>query len=405
MPEAPMTSHPLPPRGDVGLWRAALALVFVAVASCGGDNDSQGPPADEGEPVVAGCHDGTQSETGALYRVCYPSSWNGGLVVYAHGYVSSSEPLAVPDDQVEGQSVAQLVTGLGYAYAATSYRANGLVADVAVEDVAQLVQEVKRRFQPDPSRAFVVGVSEGGLVAALATEQHTDQFAGGLAACGPVGDFVAQIDYFGDFRVVFDYFFPGVIPGPPLDVPDAVRAAWNSTYAPAVVTALQANPAATLQLLSVTSAPYDPANISTIGETVLGVLWYDIFALPDARGRLGGQPYDNTGRVYEGSLNDAALNAGVARVSADASARDGLARFQTSGAISLPLVTLHTTGDPIVPVTQEALYADKVVGHNASSLLDSRSVSRYGHCAFHASELLDAFASLVARTDAATFAY
>ena len=107
---------------------------------------------------------------------------------------------------------------LGYAYATTSYRANGLVADLAVEDVAQLAQEVRRRFRPDPVRTYVVGVSEGGLVAALTAERHADLFDGAVAACGPVGDFTAQIDYFGDFRVVFDHYFPGVIPGDPMNV-------------------------------------------------------------------------------------------------------------------------------------------------------------------------------------------
>ena len=44
--------------------------------------------------------DGVQS-SGALYRVCMPDgSWNGKLVVYAHGYVAFNEPLKVPDDSL-----------------------------------------------------------------------------------------------------------------------------------------------------------------------------------------------------------------------------------------------------------------------------------------------------------------
>ena len=30
--------------------------------------------------------------------------------------------------------------------------------------------------------------------------------------CGPVGDFQKQIDYLGDFRVLFDYYFPNIMP-------------------------------------------------------------------------------------------------------------------------------------------------------------------------------------------------
>jgi pimeloyl-ACP methyl ester carboxylesterase len=374
-------------------WPAALAFLLA----CGG-GDSQGPPADEGQPVVAGCQDAALAATGALYRVCFPQSWNGELVLYAHGYVSATEPLAIPDDQLGGQPLSQVVNGLGYAYATTSFRANGLVADLAADDMAQLVEEVRRRFRPDPTRAYVVGISEGGLVAALAAERHADLLQGAVAACGPVGDFTAEIDYLGDFRVAFDYFFPDVIPGSAVDVPDAVRSQWNTQYAPAVVAALQANPSATDQLLAVTGAPTDAGSA---GATALAVLWYDVFALPDARVRLGGQPYDNIGRVYHGSLDDAALNDGVERIAADAAARASLGQFETSGALTLPLATLQTTGDPVVPAVQSERFAEKVTAHGDASLLDSRTVTRYGHCSFQANELFDAFAAVVARARAA----
>ena len=375
---------------------AALALLLA----CGG-GDSQAPPIDEGQPVAPGCEDAAVAATGALYRICFPQSWNGELVLYAHGYVSAAEPLAIPDAQLGGQPISQIVNGLGYAYAATSYRANGVVADLAADDVAQLVEEVRRRFRPDPTRTYVVGVSEGGLVAALAAERHADLLQGAVAACGPVGDFTAEIDYLGDFRAAFDYFFPDVIPGGVVDVPDVVRSQWDTQYAPAVAAALQGSPSATAQLLAVTGTPTDPADPLSAGTTALDVLWYDIFALPDARARLGGQPYDNTGRVYQGSLDDAALNAGVERVAADAAARAALGQFETSGALTLPLATLHTTGDPIVPAAQSERYAEKVAAHGDASLLDSRTVSRYGHCSFQANELFDAFAAVVARARAA----
>ena len=35
--------------------------------------------------------------------------------------------------------------------------------------------------------------------------------------CGPVGDFAYQVDHIGDFRAVFDYFFPGLMAGQGLD--------------------------------------------------------------------------------------------------------------------------------------------------------------------------------------------
>jgi pimeloyl-ACP methyl ester carboxylesterase len=302
---------------------------------------------------------------------------------------------------VQGQSIAQVVNGLGYGYATTSYRANGLVADEATLDVGQLVEEVQRRFTPDPARSFIVGVSEGGLVAALAAEQRPDLFAGALAACGPVGDFAGQIDYLGDFRVLFDYFFPGVIPGGVVDVPDTVRAQWSAVFAPKVTAAVQADAQTTLELLTVAGAPHDTEDLPFASTTVLDVLWYDIFALPDARQRLGGQPYDNAGRMYQGSSDDAALNAGVERVTADPAGRSGLDAFETSGAITVPVGTLHTTGDPIIPADQESGYAAKVAGKGASALLQQEFPDRYGHCTFTGTEVLTAFGAMTSRAAAA----
>jgi pimeloyl-ACP methyl ester carboxylesterase len=378
--------------------RLAVALAALAVPACGSDN----PQSNGGqeEQATVGCHDGTLDATGALYRVCYPSGWNGELVIYAHGYVVADAPLTIPDDHIEDQSIAQVVNGLGYGYAATSYRANGLVADEASDDVAQLVDEVRRRFTPDPSRTFIVGVSEGGLVAALAAERHPDLLDGALAACGPVGDFAAQIDYLGDFRVLFDYFFPDVIPGGPVDVPDTVRTQWSSVFASKVTTAMAADPQATVELLTVAGAPQAAADLPFAATTALDILFYDVFALPDARQRLGGQPYDNIGRVYQGSSDDGALNAGVARVAADPSARTGLDAFETSGTLSIPVSTLYTSRDPIVPISQEARYAVKVDAQGATGFLSQQAPDRYGHCTFTGAEVLQAFGSVTARAAA-----
>ena len=133
--------------------RCGWGLTLLWIAACGG-SDATAPPAGQEEPATAGCRDSTLAGTAALYRVCFPSTWNGDLVVYAHGYVKADEPLAIPDDQVQGQAVQDIVTGLGYAYATTSYRANGLVADQGAEDVASLVETVRARFQPDPARTL-----------------------------------------------------------------------------------------------------------------------------------------------------------------------------------------------------------------------------------------------------------
>ena len=67
----------------------------------------------------------------------------------------------------------------------------------------------------------------------------------------------------------------------------------------------------------------------------------------------------------------------------------------------MPVGTLHTTGDPIVPSAQEAAYATKVAAKGASALLQQQMPDRYGHCTFTGTEVLTAFAAVTARAAAA----
>src|SRR6266581_4657618 len=117
----------------------------------------------------------------------------------------------------DGTSVPGIINALGFAFATTSYSTNGLAVVQGIDDVVDLVH-IFATTHGAAHRVYLVGPSEGGIVTALAVEKHPDVFAGGLAACGPIGDFRQQINYDGDFRVVFDYFFPGVIPPSPVSV-------------------------------------------------------------------------------------------------------------------------------------------------------------------------------------------
>jgi pimeloyl-ACP methyl ester carboxylesterase len=371
--------------------------------ACAGNDDLAGPepppaepPADQGQPPAAGCSDGVLQH-GALYRICFPADWNGDLVLYAHGYVAPQQTLALPDDQVGNQPASGIVTEMGYAYGTTSFRANGLVAADAVDDLVELVDTVEHRYRPDPVRTAIIGFSEGGLVATLAVERHPDRFDGALAGCGPIGDFQAQLDHIGDFRVVFDYLFPDVLPGTAVEIPDYLRDRWDELYAPAVVAALAINPSAAQELVAITNAPVAGDDLRSIAETTLGLLWYNVFGTTDAQQRLGGQPFDNSDRVYTGSSADAALNAGVARFHADPAALTALERFETSGDLDVPVVTMHTTGDPIVPFGQLSLYTAKVGAAGQGARLTGIPVERFGHCTFEAAEVLSGFSTLWSR--------
>lgn len=350
---------------------------------------------------------GSQS-TGAKYCITMPPQgfWNGDLVIFAHGYVSPTAPLAIPWDQMtfsDGQGgviyLPDIVNGMGYGFATTSYSVNGLAVQQGIADILNLEQVFKDKAGA-PVHTYLVGASEGGLVTALSIEKYSGKFTGGMALCGPIGSFRGQVNFWGDFRTVFDYFmdtpFLNVLPGTAVSIPKVLISKWDSKYVPLIGSTLAAGPLNTKQLLDVTGAAIDPADPLTVGETTLGILWYNVFATKDAIRKLGGQPYDNRTRVYSGSANDSLLNLGVKRYKAQTAALREIANhYETSGVLVEPLVVMHTTGDLIVPYWHEALYTQKVLGNNPLSPYLSITVTGYGHCAFPLPEILQGFGSLV----------
>ena len=90
------------------------------------------------------------------------------------------------------------------------------------------------------------------------------------------------------------------------------------------------------------------------------MLTYNIVGTTDARQKLGGNPFGNRFTWYFGSSNDLRLNLLVRRFSASPAALQALGNYETSGNLSIPLVTLHTTRDDLVPFGHELLYLPKV---------------------------------------------
>ncbi len=343
------------------------------------------------------CEEGTQS-SGAKYRICMPAgAWNKILVMYAHGYVAYNEPIAITS---EAEQLGKYLNEQGYAFAATSYSVNGLAIKQGIADEVELAQMFKAS-KGSPNKTYIVGFSEGGLITTLAVERNPGVFDGGLAMCGPIGDFHTQTNHFGDFRVVFDYFFPGVIAGTAISIPQSEIDTFNSRQN-AIATTLFLQPAKRQQLLDVTKAPIDstPSQVlSSTAATIGGLLFYSVFATNDASSKLGGQPYTNANKQYQGSTNDSDLNAKVARYTADVTATTEIdANYQTTGNLTRPLVVMHTTGDPIVPFVHQTLYQTKVANAGKGNFLSVIPVQRYGHCSFTAEEIAAGLARLAGTT-------
>jgi len=311
-----------------------------------------------------------------------PSScYQGDMILFAHGYVAPDSlpdawlgQLALPD----GTSLPSLLNGLGFGFAASSFSKEGLAILEGIQDTKALINVIAGAGIP-VHKYFVTGASEGGLVATKALEESPVSYSGGLSVCGPIGSFQKQINYFDDVRVLFDYFFPGVLPGTATNIPATLIAGWATTYEPAVVKALTSNPLATLQLISTAKIEIG-LNPGNAANAITGALWYNVFATNDAFLTLGGNPYGNTRTVYTGSFNDVRLNSLVERDSASPGALSNMANYETTGLLSDPLVTLHTLADPIVPFWQEPLYAAKVRAQGRLSKLTEIPALAYGHC-------------------------
>jgi pimeloyl-ACP methyl ester carboxylesterase len=357
-------------------------------------------------PFSVCSEDQPHENSDAVYRICTPPWWwpsNGDLVIWAHGYVDETRPVEIPEDQLclgDGLCIPDLVNYLGYDFATTSYAVNGLAVVPGIQDVVELV-DLYTAQHGAPGRVYLVGASEGGLITTLAVEQYPEVFDGGLATCGPIGDFAGQINYFGDFRAVLDYFYPGLVPGDPTDIPPELIETWDTYYPETVYPEVfgPANRNALKQLVRVTRIPFDRGNLGpTLETSVEDVLWYNVFATNNASDVLGGQPFDNADRIYRGSSDDDALNAGIARFAADQAALDEIeANYQTSGELAVPLVTLHTTLDQQVPYWHEKLYLRKTMRSGAWPELHAEypPTEAYGHCQFVVDDVLGAFDLLV----------
>lgn len=354
---------------------------------------------------------GTLPGSGALYLICVPGGFDrdtASLVVYAHGTVPPQLPLALPDDELAGVPASQLVTGLlGFAYATTSYRENGLVVVDATKDLQRLIAKFRELYGPIGGKVYAVGASEGGLIVTLATERHPRLFDGTLALCAPIGSFQREINYFDDFRLAFDFYFASILAqnniflGSPIDIPEPIITAFGTPAQPgplalAIAQAVLTHPEATNPLLAAADIPLQlgVSDPDLIVEFILRLLAYNILYTNDAQDILGGQPYDNVAPTDYDRVID---GLSVPSFEADQPALSHLrAKYETSGRLKSPLVTLFNINDPIVPSWHEKLYFDKVDAAGALEfLIDQQASARFGHCDFTLEEVMDAFSTLV----------
>jgi pimeloyl-ACP methyl ester carboxylesterase len=401
--ERDMTSQPKSPQKYPLSFKISSLFLLISLLCMGFPN---GVSADEPPIWPEECQVGSLPGNDPDYPqaqitlTCLPQPWNGYLVVYAHGYVAPQKELALPVEELgqarlpDGQSIIDILLSLGFAFATTSYHKNGYAPEQAVPDINALVDYFNTQVAPHPAdKVLITGASEGGLVTTMLLERFAGRYSGGLAMCGPVGGAPYQLDYVGDFRVVFDYFFPDVFPFGAADVPENAYLDWESVYAPAIEKAILGSASKRLQLFIITKAPWVPGEPETAVVTAHTLLRYSVVGTNDLKQLAGGvMPYNNIGRKYRGSFNDPRLNKKVERVAGDTSYLYDY--YQTTGRLEIPLVTLHTLIDGAVPFRHELIYLDRVKNVGRSHYLTVLPVVRDGHCNFKPEEVLGAFALL-----------
>jgi pimeloyl-ACP methyl ester carboxylesterase len=332
---------------------------------------------------------------GAAYRIEVPHNWNGGLVLYAHGYRGEGPDLTVGDPPIR----RHLIRG-GYAWAASSYRMNGYRPDVGLDDTLALKAHFAQKYGR-PRWTVIEGTSMGGHVLFAALELHPDAFQGALAECPAIGNGV--IDYLAAFAAVAEYIGGVDL----LGSPDA------QTYMRRVV-------AEWLPAVGFAQTPTDKGRaLLSVGKHLMGgefPFWREGFMTrftqaanllvlgdPSRRDSPASRALDTRDVQYRidpglGYTADE-LNQNVRRferlAGPPASAQDRVFEDLT-GRINVPVISLHTTGDAFVPFTLEQQYRRLTLAAGTSDLLVQRAIRRPAHCQFEGAELTRAFDDLVA---------
>jgi pimeloyl-ACP methyl ester carboxylesterase len=368
---------------------------------------------------------------GATYELQCPAvSWNGTLFLYSHGYV-------VPGSANPAQDVGDPVTGAwmlahGFALAGSSYATTGWAIAQALPDQIRTLNVFDATFGR-PEKTIAWGHSLGGIITAGLIQTYPHRFTAALPMCGVLSGGVATWNTALDSAFAFQQL---VAAGSGLQVVNIASPSANLELAEQAATAAQATPAGRARLALSTALAdtpgwftplsSEPASADYAAQEANQYLWATEVDFPfafDFRSNLeqdaGGNPSWTTGVNFARQLRRSAdyrevvalyRAAGLSlardlrtlnrapRISADPGAVAYLARnISFDGRISMPVLTMHTTGDGLVVPENEQAYAAVVRRAGRSGLLRQIFVARAGHCAFTPAETITAVGILLHR--------
>jgi dienelactone hydrolase len=374
-----------------------LAVAFAALAVCA-------PAAQAAE------------ETGTLgaapYRISVPETWNGTLVVLAHGYRDKADHPGEVDNRSPDAGFEALFAGLnaaGYAVAASAYSDNGWAVKEAIQDLRNLAAYFRGGFGV-PERTLLAGFSLGSFPTLELAESANGIFDGYLAACAVAAGAPRAWDGAGANLLAYQATF-GPLPAAWGTVADGDDDIDFETEALPVLVPQLLNPLnfGRFEFMRlVTRVPLSPTYYP-------GGLLTNVFFFTEARGELerraGGPIVQNLTHTYTlGAADRAYLSAigvpaaqidawlaqmNATRYAAPSSSRNYVERYATfTGKLKGPVLTLHTVVDTLVPVQHEAAYAATVAAAGTGDLLRQLYTDGTEHCGFEGAQVPIAIAAL-----------
>jgi hypothetical protein len=289
-------------------------------------------------------------QRGAISSVILPDNWNGDLVSIVHGFVDPIAPVGSPTSKsiIDMELFATEAVDLGFGVAMSSWRENGAAYRDARTDIifAETLFTVNFGL---PEHRIIAATSAGGHVQQRLVESRPFYYDGQLSISAGLGGTTAAYSHFLHARALFDYFYPGVLPGSAADAP-VVHDVVAEVVLP-VVSAVLANPGGAIEWASVSPLDIPSTDFGEILDTAITLMVVHAWVISDINERAGGLPASNMDVVYSGSSDDAALNAGILRYEATPAAAQFARKFDPSGFLPHTKVfALHTARDGAVPV-------------------------------------------------------
>jgi pimeloyl-ACP methyl ester carboxylesterase len=396
----------------VGGFTASTAGTASAASSCGGSGSVS---------TVNG-----KLADGATYLLqCPAGAWNGTLYLYSHGYVT---PGAANPAQDAGDPVtAAWMLSHGYALAGSSYASTGWAIAQALPDQINTLNAFGTLYGK-PQTTVAWGHSLGGIITAGLIQDFPKRFDAALPMCGVLSGGVATWNTGLDSAFAFQQLID-----PSVQVVNITNPTANLQAAEVAGVQAQQTPQgrARLALVSAlgdipgwfTPLSPEPAATDYAAQEANQFLWGSQVTFPFAfalraelEARAGGNPSWNTGVNYVADLvKSADLKEVVAlyqaaglslghdlqtlnsanRIKANPNAEAYLIKnISFNGGISVPVLTMHTTGDGLVVPENEQAYRSAVKRARKANLLRQVFVSRAGHCAFTPAETVTAVQTL-----------